>query len=341
MDEQEKTYLIQINELEKELQEQRGMLWVLGEMMKVAHNISSFEELMKDITDMLMGVTGVSACYLWAFDGPNLKLYFRHTELENKFLIQEVVSLPDSIQNLMATKLFKKEEITHSFIQNRKTIGSRLAVPLMDFATNRSLGILVLEHPQEEFFTENKSVFFEVLGTFIASHTKNSKLLENASRNSEKDPLTGVFNRRYLQRYIGEGTSHTHHITVAIIDADNFKKVNDQQGHLKGDEVLKAIANQAACVLKEVNGQIARYGGDEFVLVVPAPLQEALPILENLKNAIHTIPLLQQLEIPVTVTMGVAAYPEIVELPELLIQKADEALLQAKTDGKNKIRIAR
>lgn len=329
-----------IEELERELQHQRGMIWLLGEIMKVANKINSFKELMKIITDMLMGVTGVNTCYLWAYEEEGIKVYFRSTAYQNEFMELDKDKIPVELKVLNGTYMFPREKIQAPLIEGNTIPCSRLAVPLMDFDDNKVLGALVLEHAHPSFFNENNILFFETLAIFIASNTRNSRLFETVAEESEIDPLTRAYNRRFLDKVTNELIEDCHKMSVAVIDTDNFKKVNDTFGHIKGDEVLQAIAHVATSYLKEKGGKVVRYGGDEFVLMLPLSLSESISVFEKFREHIPTLRIVKDLPIPVSVTMGVCSYPEQTLDPQRLVIAADNALIRGKNQGKNRIIIA-
>lgn len=331
-----------IEQLEVQLQQQRAMLWVLGEIMKVATNIDSLKELMKIITDMLMGVTGVNTCYLWAYDEgkEGVKIYLRSTQYQNEFMTFDQEEIPADLRTLLGTHMFQKEEIKEPLMAGCMIPSSRLAVPLMDFNDNSMLGALVLEHEQPEFFNENTIIFFETLATFIASNTRNSRLFESVTQQSEIDPLTKTYNRRILDKVTNNLIQQEKSISVAVIDTDNFKKVNDKLGHIKGDEVLKAIAHTAKHLLKDQGGKVIRYGGDEFVLILPIPLKESMDVFEAFQKQVPQLHIMKELDIPVSITMGVCAYPELTSEPNRLVVAADNALIRGKSEGKNRIIVA-
>ena len=332
--------MLEIGKLERELQEQKGMLWVLGEIIKVANNIGSFKDLMQVMTDMLMGVTGVNACCLWIGHDEVTKVYLRSTEFNNDFLELGESSIHSSMKELKETYLYKLEEIYFPIIEGANIPKSRLFVPLCDFNKNIVIGGLVLEHEQEYFFTATNTVFFETLATFIASNAKNSKLFERVSEESETDPLTGVYNRRHLNKMIDGCINQYNHLTVGVFDTDNFKFVNDFLGHIKGDEVLQALAVAAQNFIKTYDGKIVRYGGDEFVLLIPRPLKQAMDILQRFQQIVAQLPIIKAMSIPVTITVGVCAYPDMTLDKSSLVKVADTALLRGKDEGKNCIKIA-
>ncbi|MGL4343991.1 MAG: sensor domain-containing diguanylate cyclase [Cellulosilyticaceae bacterium] len=329
-----------IEQLESQLQQQRGMIWVLGEIMKVANNIDSFEELMKIITDMLMGVTGVNTCYLWAYDHEGIKVYFRSTQYQNEFMELGKDKIPQDLKMLNGTHMCGKDEIHEPLIEGNTIPSSRLAVPLMDFTDNSVLGALVLEHDQAGFFTQNTIIFFETLAIFIASNTKNSRLFETVTEESEIDPLTGTYNRRLLTKVSEELIKQKAHMCVAVIDTDNFKRVNDTLGHIKGDEVLQAIAHSAKSYMSTSGGKVIRYGGDEFVLILPKPLEESISIFTAFQQNVPELPVIKDLQIPISITMGICAYPQMTLDANKLVAAADNALIRGKLQGKNRIIIA-
>jgi diguanylate cyclase (GGDEF)-like protein len=331
---------LSIEYLEVELQQQRGMLWLLGEIMKEAVNISSFKQLMSVLTDMLMGVMGVTTCYLWIAHEDEYKVYFRSVELQNEFREIKKVDIPSVLRDLKGSYTFSKEEITSPLIDCISVPLSRLAVPLKNFNDNSVFGALVLEHEEENFFTDNTIAFFETLTIFISINAQNSRLLQSVSRESQTDPLTGTYNRRHLQKALDKVYRTKKVMTVAVIDTDNFKMVNDLLGHLKGDTVLKAISQLAKGCVKEYGGEVVRYGGDEFVILIPIPLQEAIHILEEFRRSVYYIQLTYDIDVPITVTLGACSYPDMVDDPHQAVRAADNALIRGKIKGKNRVVLA-
>ena len=327
--------------LEIELQQQRGMLWLLGEIMKEAVNISSFKQLMAILTDMLMGVMGVTTCYLWVAHEEDYRVYFRSVELQNDFRAIRAMDIPIALNDLEGSyKRFSEEEIIRPLIDCISLPLSRLAVPLKNFNDNSTFGALVLEHEQANFFTDNTIAFFETLTIFISINAQNSRLLQSVSKESQTDPLTGVYNRRHLQKALEKVYKAKNILTVAVVDTDNFKQINDALGHAKGDTVLKAISQLAKGSVKEYGGEIVRYGGDEFVILIPVPINEAIHILEEFRRSVYYIQLAYEIDIPVTVTLGACSYPDMAGDPHQAVRAADHALIRGKTEGKNKIVLA-
>ena len=161
---------------------------------------------------------------------------------------------------------------------------------------------------------------------------------------AERDPLTGLGNRRHLERRCAEllpsAEVSRSALTLALLDVDHFKQVNDQHGHAVGDQVLLAMA-QLLSENTRSGDVVARHGGEEFVLVLPGmPAQRALEVCDRLRERVHSHPWNQRfgLDTPLTVSLGLAGAPAY-ELPDLL-QRADRALYQAKGEGRNRVVLA-
>lgn len=158
-----------------------------------------------------------------------------------------------------------------------------------------------------------------------------------------RDPLTGVYNRRYFDEYFSilvDGASRSQPLTLCIFDLDHFKEVNDQHGHQAGDAYLKHFTTLASGFLR--SGDIfARLGGDEFVMALPGTsLENALRVLDRVYAGLELQPVLldgQQQE--VATSAGVAGcHPG--ETPEQLFERADRALYAAKQAGRNRYEVA-
>lgn len=165
------------------------------------------------------------------------------------------------------------------------------------------------------------------------------KLEEIASR----DGLTGVLNRRALEERLLEAFSYYQRrgppLTVALLDMDHFKEVNDTYGHQAGDAVLKDTARRIQGVTRDYDS-VGRYGGEEFLVVLPdTPVLSARSIAERIRLAVCERPVcFEELEIPVTVSVGVTVVhrPYIGDVAEV-ISYADQCLYRAKNSGRNQV----
>ncbi|HMW31944.1 MAG TPA: diguanylate cyclase [bacterium] len=165
-----------------------------------------------------------------------------------------------------------------------------------------------------------------------------------AEKQAITDAMTDVFNYRYfhhqLEREIRRAKRHWSKLSMIMIDVDHFKSYNDRHGHPAGDEILKRLA----VVFKNITRTsdiIARYGGEEFVIVLPeTPKVAAVKFAEKLRAAIQDEDFPYEQTQPmgdITVSMGVATFPDEAQTIDELIQRADEQLYRAKSGGRNRV----
>ncbi|NDE89892.1 MAG: PleD family two-component system response regulator [Alphaproteobacteria bacterium] len=158
------------------------------------------------------------------------------------------------------------------------------------------------------------------------------------------DPLTGAYNRHYLEknapRLFNRSRATKRPISIVMLDIDHFKKINDSYGHHAGDQVLQELVRRLNNGLRFFD-MVVRMGGEEFALVMPeAPYSAAMSAAERLRASICNVPFDirdPQIEIPVTISVGVAGADEGEESAEILFRKADAALYKAKEAGRNRV----
>lgn len=182
-----------------------------------------------------------------------------------------------------------------------------------------------------------------ILGYYVKFETEHIEELKNMVN---RDGLTGVYNHRYfhdvLSEKIKEATDREEFISLLYIDIDNFKYYNDLNGHQKGDEVLKAVAQLLSQSIRPVD-IVARYGGEEFVVILlRADKQEGLIIAERIRKTVESTYIIGQENQPtgnLTVSVGLATYPDNAKDDIELIKSADDALYRAKFFNKNRVEV--
>jgi diguanylate cyclase (GGDEF)-like protein len=160
---------------------------------------------------------------------------------------------------------------------------------------------------------------------------------DDLKREASHDPLTGLLNRNALKRLRTKPEAmqrlNAGIYTLAVIDIDHFKQVNDRHGHLLGDQALRAVARVVADGIRQSDLAV-RYGGEEFLLVLPStPLAGAFEIAERIREAVTQV----ALPFPITVSIGLAAGDPAIDLPEQVFERADQALYRAKAGGRDKV----
>ncbi|WP_204151408.1 PAS domain S-box protein [Leptolyngbya sp. CCY15150] len=216
-----------------------------------------------------------------------------------------------------------------------------LCIPMI--AQGETLGMFYLSTKRPEGLPLPKQQLARTVAEQVGLAIANLNLRETLQNQSIRDALTGLFNRRYLeeslQAEIARAQRHQYPTAVVMIDVDHFKVFNDTHGHDAGDFVLKAIAQVIGDHIR--GSDIAcRYGGEELTLVLPeTSLIDALAKAEKIRDAIHHLSLSyggRTLE-NLTVSLGVAVFPDHGTTGGAVIQSADAALYRAKAAGRNQV----
>jgi diguanylate cyclase (GGDEF)-like protein len=221
---------------------------------------------------------------------------------------------------------------------------SILCAPLI--SRGRTIGVVEIINKLGGRFTDSD---LEILLTLVepcAIAIENAILFQRAEQLTITDDLTKLFNSRYLNLYISREIKrckrHGIPLSVIFLDLDGFKGVNDQYGHLAGSRTLTEVGLILSEAVRE-SDILARYGGDEFVVVLPeTPASGALVIAERIRKAIenHRFLQAQGLTARISASFGIASYPDHALTPEGLIQKADQAMYRVKERDKNGIEVA-
>mgnify|MGYP005844499709 CR=1 FL=1 len=220
---------------------------------------------------------------------------------------------------------------------------STLCIPMI--AQGETLGMYQLCHEQG-VFSEPVQQLAVTAAEHIGLALANMRLREALRYQAIRDPLTGLYNRRYmeeaLERELHRARRHAMPIAVLMLDVDHFKRFNDTFGHAAGDVVLRELG----CLFQSsIRGEdiACRYGGEEFILIfVDAPLDVVQQRAEEIRKAVRQLSVVycdQSLGI-VTISLGLAMFPEHSVTVEELLHRADAALYQAKVGGRNRLVVA-
>ena len=218
-----------------------------------------------------------------------------------------------------------------------------VAVPLI--CGERILGVLegVRRKPS---FKRSEIAILDALSLPLASALANAVRIGEAERLSQTDDLTKLHNARYLRQFllneIRRARRYGSSVAALFLDLDDFKQVNDVHGHLVGSHVLMEMAAVILSSIRDTDA-VARYGGDEFVIVLPdTQIDLAGTVAERIREKIgqHDFSGGRNLKLSLTASFGVAAFPEHASSPQQLIACADTAMYEAKAANKNCIRFS-
>jgi diguanylate cyclase (GGDEF)-like protein len=202
----------------------------------------------------------------------------------------------------------------------------------------------VLSVGQIKQHDQNNRTFLAMVADLAAISLDNAQLLDDAHLSARIDPLTKLYNRRYFQERLLEEAwkciNYNFECSIFIFDLDNFKIYNDQNGHPAGDQLLKQVATIVKFNSRGTN-ITARYGGEEFIVLLSnTGKDQAFTYAENICKLIASIDFPHKEKQPmgiISISGGVASFPKDARSLEEAIQKADEALYEAKRSGRNRI----
>jgi diguanylate cyclase (GGDEF)-like protein len=221
---------------------------------------------------------------------------------------------------------------------------SELAVPLI--AEGKVLGVFNVESARSGAFGARDLRLLTTLASYAVVAIQNARLYETAQRLAITDGLTELFNHRYLHESLGRVLERARRdaqpVGVIMLEIDHFKRYNDTYGHQSGDEALRTVAGLLRRGSRP-SDIVARYGGDEFMVVLPGASKAAThETAERLRRAVEAYPLILADEVITTVTLsvGVAAFPHDAGTIDELVEAVDRAQYIAKRSGGNKVHVA-
>ena len=316
--------------------------------------------MLEKITDIIQGVSGSSFCAILGLkddyqeaDEPaprDLHLLAISGAIDHPALIR-LIEDPESLayRVLAEKKPRNKKDASpeERALWDQLGIKSIFFIPL--FTKEEEIGLMLVAHSQEEAFNKDQLEFLQLIANQLSLALENILLHQKTQVLAWHDPLTGLCNRYYLNRFLGiqedkAGSAQT--LGCIIFDIDHFKQVNDQYGHVTGDKVLKKVANIIRKHAEAEEGWLpGRFGGEEFILIdnrngtkrcEPSSLKK---VAERIRKQIEqtTFTSRDGETFSLTISGGIACIPEQAKNTDEMIIRADEALYRAKRAGRNRI----
>lgn len=244
-------------------------------------------------------------------------------------------------------------EIEHDYRFNtesgnfNKNIKSIIAAPLQ--TEDKIIGILRItcsSHEEEKYryFNIEDLRLLSIIANMAALSITNARLFKETEELAIKDGLTSLFVVRYFREQLKEmiTAKEKEPFCLLMLDLDKFKNINDSFGHMVGDTVLRKVASVLKAQTPK-NAFISRYGGEEFAIILPnTSLQEASDAAEKIRHAVSVTKIgIRREKFNITISIGVASFPNHGETMDELIDNADKALYKSKKEGRNKVTICR
>lgn len=322
-------------------------------LLKVSHAINSvldLDQLLKTILDILRTTFNLSTAsiLLPREDNETILTNRAYIGYDEELLKNIEIRIGEKGVTGLAAKTGKPilvEDVSCCpyYVTAWRRAQSELALPLK--RGDRVIGVLNLESDRRGFFKKEDLPLFEIFADQISVAIENARLYEQTLQLAVTDGLTGLFNHRYFReqivREIRRGARLSHPVSLIMIDIDHFKNYNDTLGHPMGDIILSDLAAILRRSVRQHIDTVARYGGEEFAIILPEiPKHTAIRIAERIRKEIMVHRFMSEDIQPgghLTISAGVASFPDDAKNPEDLIRYADEALYSAKHAGRNRV----
>lgn len=318
---------------------------------EILHYIAmSFDvsKISNQITDAIMQVKKLGFCAVYIRENVYLNKHANYVIRTDIGLLQSKIR--ENIAGLYVdmTAREEKESVFHENIKEifpfLKEVNINSVYIKVLGLDNDTYGLFMIGDSRNNLFADNMSFYDAIIAQYDIA-ISNAKIYNEMQQMARKDGLTGINNRIYFTQLFKETVAQVQAengcMSVALFDIDKFKSVNDTYGHLAGDEVIKRIASVTEACIEQYDGFICRYGGEEFVVVLPGKkLEIAQPIIEELfEELCRQVVQYNEYEIHMSVSVGLTTYPEVCADPEDLLKRADWCMYYAKEHGRHQINV--
>jgi diguanylate cyclase (GGDEF)-like protein len=325
------------------LEQQRArQLQAINAIAQQTTAVLELEELLSRVCQLIQDAFRVSHVSLFLREDHDLVLRAHHGTLTPRVpeggrfpaTTEPWASILANSTTAMETDLCVAPSSTKFFAES----ASRMCMPLVSFG--QTLGIIALDSAMADAFRDGDLQSLESVADICATAIQNAHYVERVKQLAYLDGLTGIFNRRFFELRIMEEIERARRygtgMAVIMADIDQFKRLNDEFGHVLGDEVLRQVSSLFHQQLRKID-VVCRYGGEEFaILLTQTSAQHAMNIAEKLRKMVAGW---QFPGVPRTVTIsaGAAAFPEHGTTRDALVRAADSALYAAKQAGRNRV----
>jgi diguanylate cyclase (GGDEF)-like protein len=225
-------------------------------------------------------------------------------------------------------------------VVRQRGLGAIIGLPLL--VDGAATGVLWVNFGQPRRLSSEEMALLTTLAAQASTALRNANLYVEARRLADRDPLTSLVNYRTLQERLRQGMATARRtgepLSIVMVDLNDFKQVNDRLGHLAGDALLRRVASALAAACRE-SDTVGRYGGDEFLLLLPhTDAAGAQALVGRVREQLTTLPHEAGMVAPMTLSAGTATFPSEATETEALIALADRRLYASKpTAGRRSV----
>lgn len=341
----------------KDLQAENESVLLIEKITPLAQQINclDIEQIADVCINRIRKLIGVRFSSLYILDEKSGILHLQ--KYNHPYLLNKIVSLSQNPPSPMVMAVQSKELIlignidTHkypeikrsqrAYAENYKTKNCAI-VPLI--CHDKVVGVLNLADKMNgDNFTSSDIALLNLFSQLIGSSVGNINMFEKTQYQATTDGLTGLVNHKtfydILEKELWRARRYGGKITLIMIDIDNLKKINDTYGHRAGDKVIKKVSRKLKECIRQTD-TAARYGGDEFTVILPNTLlSDAYIVAERMVNTVASSPIIWRREqITPSISVGLGEYDANTN-PEDITSRSDQALYVAKQAGKNTVRI--
>jgi len=336
-----------LNQRTSELEKSQAQIETIYEASRNLGEILNLEEVVDELLNIVQKILGYQFCSIFILNHSNTLSLLGEIKEGKKILFKEPIikQLNGTLRKVTTSrKPVRVFDLANASDPKKESeeFKSWLAVPMI--SRGKVIGVLDARSKRRGAFLEQDEKIFSILAASAALAMENASLHQKTEEMTIVDELTGIYNYRYfikkLSQEIKRAERYKQSLSLLMIDIDWFKRCNDTYGHLFGNQVLIELARRIKDSVRDVD-MVNRYGGEEFAVILPQTnKKDAHMIGERIRTRVESTDFVNEqsgIRVKLTVSSGVATYPEDGTTTEHLVEKVDQGLYLAKGKGKNMV----